>query len=163
VIGNGTGDSNANRSDIFLVDSTSAVVSGTLSATQGLSGSLTRLVDGTSYLIAGSAITITSASNGAVTITGNGAANNTTKGYLLGNSAHINTGTGVVTFGPAGANLGTLSTAADEYLDVYLNGVYLAYGYDITTITTTTFTLDSTITATFTSDDIISITLRNTT
>jgi hypothetical protein len=34
----------------------------------GLSGSLTRLTDGTSYLIAGSNVTITSASNGAVTI-----------------------------------------------------------------------------------------------
>jgi len=36
----------------------------------GLSGSLTKLTDGTSYLIAGDNITITSASNGAVTIAG---------------------------------------------------------------------------------------------
>ncbi|NBO99910.1 MAG: hypothetical protein EBU90_07245 [Proteobacteria bacterium] len=38
----------------------------------GLSGSLTKLVDGTSYLIAGSNVTITSASNGAVTISSTG-------------------------------------------------------------------------------------------
>ena len=38
----------------------------------GLSGSLTRLTDGTSYLIAGSNVTITSASNGAVTISSTG-------------------------------------------------------------------------------------------
>jgi len=35
----------------------------------GLSGSLTKLVDGTSYLIGGDGVTITSASNGSVTIT----------------------------------------------------------------------------------------------
>ena len=54
-----------------------ATVSGTTftGATQhnaGLSGSLTRLTDGTSYLIAGSNVTIASASNGAVTISSTG-------------------------------------------------------------------------------------------
>jgi hypothetical protein len=44
------------------------LVSGSLFADQGLSGSLTRLVDGTSYLAAGSNVTITSASNGQVTV-----------------------------------------------------------------------------------------------
>jgi|TARA_R110001599_G_scaffold59090_3_gene164060 hypothetical protein len=39
----------------------------------GLSGSLTQLTDGTSYLKAGSNITVASASNGAITITGTGA------------------------------------------------------------------------------------------
>lgn len=43
-------------------------VTGSIGATLGLSGSLTQLTDGTSYLIAGSNITISSASNGAVTI-----------------------------------------------------------------------------------------------
>ena len=47
-------------------------VTGSLAATTGLSGSLTQLVDGTSYLIAGNNITITSASNGAVTIDATG-------------------------------------------------------------------------------------------
>lgn len=47
---------------------------GVVKGYSGLSGSLTKLTDGTSYLIAGSGITITSASNGAVTIsTGAGA------------------------------------------------------------------------------------------
>ena len=41
---------------------------GYVSASMGLSGSLTRLVDGTSYLAAGSNVTITSASNGQVII-----------------------------------------------------------------------------------------------
>ena len=39
---------------------------------EGLSGSLTQLVDGTSYLVAGSNVTISSASNGAVTISSAG-------------------------------------------------------------------------------------------
>lgn len=191
IIGNGSGDANGQRDDIFLVNSGSVLigsaslasdtffyvgtkgaantalfagnvhVSGTLKATLGLSGSLTRLVDGTPYLIAGSGITTSTGSNGAITITNSSAAVNTVKGYLPGNSVHINTGTGVITFGPSGANFGTLTTTTDEYIDVYLNGVYLAFGYDITNVAATTVTLDSTITTTLTSDDIISITLRN--
>ena len=39
-----------------------------VSASLGFSGSLTRLMDGTSYIIAGSGMTITSASNGAITL-----------------------------------------------------------------------------------------------
>lgn len=44
------------------------MVSGALRADFGLSGSLTKLSDGSSYLIAGSNVTISSASNGGVTI-----------------------------------------------------------------------------------------------
>jgi len=43
-------------------------VAGTTKFTQGLSGSLTKLTDGTSYLIAGTNISVTTGSNGAVTI-----------------------------------------------------------------------------------------------
>jgi len=46
--------------------------SGVTSHTTGLSGSLTRLVDGTSYLVAGTNVTITSASNGQVTVSSTG-------------------------------------------------------------------------------------------
>jgi len=42
--------------------------SGTLFAPSGLSGSLTRLIDGSSYLVAGSGINITSSSNGSITV-----------------------------------------------------------------------------------------------
>ena len=48
----------------------------------GLSGSLTKLTDGTSYLIAGSNITINTGSNGAVQITGSGPSGSGTDGYL---------------------------------------------------------------------------------
>ena len=43
-------------------------ITGSLGATLGLSGSLTRLTDGSSYLVAGSNVTITSQSNGQITI-----------------------------------------------------------------------------------------------
>lgn len=43
-----------------------------VSASFGLSGSLTKLIDGTSYMIAGSGVSISSASNGAVTISTTG-------------------------------------------------------------------------------------------
>ena len=45
------------------------VVSGSIKTELGFSGSLTKLADGTSYLVAGNNITITSASNGSITIT----------------------------------------------------------------------------------------------
>ena len=48
------------------------VVSGAVIAPAGISGSITRLSDGTSYLAAGTNVTITSASNGQVTITSSG-------------------------------------------------------------------------------------------
>lgn len=44
--------------------------SGSLTVKEGLSGSLTKLSDGTSYIIAGDNIAISSASNGSITITG---------------------------------------------------------------------------------------------
>lgn len=45
-----------------------SIFTGPVRFNQGLSGSLTRLTDGTSYLIEGTNITVTSASNGAITI-----------------------------------------------------------------------------------------------
>jgi hypothetical protein len=52
-----------------LIETTGSVeVQGVLSAVGGLSGSLTKLTDGSSYLVAGPAITITSQSNGSIII-----------------------------------------------------------------------------------------------
>ena len=72
VVGNGTSDSAANRSDIFRVEQSSVQVTGSFVSTLGLSGSLTKLSNGASYLVAGSNVTITSASNGSVTISSTG-------------------------------------------------------------------------------------------
>jgi len=48
------------------------VASGTIHALSGVSGSLTKLTDGTSYIIGGAGITVTTGSNGAVTIQSTG-------------------------------------------------------------------------------------------
>lgn len=53
------------------------VSSGTVHALGGISGSLTTLADGTSYVIAGNNITVTSGANGALTLTAKPAGSNT--------------------------------------------------------------------------------------
>jgi hypothetical protein len=66
---------NKNIGPALVVENSSTgvgvAVTGSVEATLGLSGSLTKLADGSSYLIAGDGISITSASNGSVTISQN--------------------------------------------------------------------------------------------
>jgi len=59
----------------------------------GMSGSLTQLTNGTSYIVAGSGITVVSASNGAITITNNGA---------VGDITSVTAGTGLSGGGTSG-------------------------------------------------------------
>jgi len=80
-------------------------VSGSLHGLMGLSGSLTRLTDGSSYLAAGSNITILSASNGQITISstaGGGGSGDSAAHYVvteatgsLSNYKLIEAGTGI--------------------------------------------------------------------
>jgi hypothetical protein len=116
VVGNGTGDSNANRRDILLVNPDSVMVgsssigtdtffyvgtqgsattatfagdtyvSGTGRFEVGISGSLTQLVDGTSYLRAGTGISIVTGSSGQITIS---APDNTYTVGLMGSGARF--------------------------------------------------------------------------
>ena len=74
-----------------LIQTTRAQVTGTLDVSGGLSGSLTRLANGSSYLIAGSNITITSQSNGAVSIasSGGGGSGDITNASNLGSGEGI--------------------------------------------------------------------------
>lgn len=72
VIGNGTGNANGNRSDLLRANNSIVEVTGTIVATQGISGSLTKLSDGTSYIRAGSNVTVTSGSGGFITISSAG-------------------------------------------------------------------------------------------
>ena len=59
-------------SGAFLLESDYLEITGTLVVTEGVSGSITKLADGTSYLVAGSNITIASQSNGSVVISSTG-------------------------------------------------------------------------------------------
>lgn len=83
-------------------------VVGAVSASLGLSGSLTRLVDGTSYLVAGSNVTITSASNGQVTI-GSSAGGGMTSFTLAGDTGSPQT----IGDGNTLSVLGGLGTSTD--------------------------------------------------
>ena len=71
----------------------------------GISGSLTQLHDGTSYLIAGDNVTITSASNGAVTIAAaaSGGGSGAGVGFIAAANNVIST-TGSVYVGTANAS-----------------------------------------------------------
>lgn len=91
VTGSGTNDKKAVFGGDVVMSGTLQVagdvveITGSLTVTNGISGSLTKLSDGTSYLIAGSGINISSASNGPVTISatgGSGPTGSGTDGYL---------------------------------------------------------------------------------
>lgn len=71
-------------------------VYGRIVAGEGVSGSLTQLKDGTSYLIAGSNVTITSESNGPITISSTGGGSSLT--MVSGSSSFSNINT--IRFGP---------------------------------------------------------------
>lgn len=58
----------ANSYSFGKFSSTGLDVTGVVTASLGFSGSLTKLTDGTSYIIAGNGISVSSASNGAITI-----------------------------------------------------------------------------------------------
>jgi len=82
VSGSITGSGVNDKKSLFGGD---VVMSGSLRVTNGISGSLTKLTDGTSYLIAGPNITINTGSNGSVQITGSaggGITGSGTDGYL---------------------------------------------------------------------------------
>lgn len=72
---------------------TSNLTAPTVIATTGLSGSLTKLADGRSYLVAGPGITIATGSNGSVLITNDG---------TVGDIAAVNAGTGLLGGGTSG-------------------------------------------------------------
>lgn len=64
-----TGGTATDLSDMTLVDFKAATINASIiTASNGFSGSLTRLTDGTSYIIEGDNITVSSASNGAITL-----------------------------------------------------------------------------------------------
>jgi len=62
-------------------------------ASTGFSGSLTQLTDGTSYLIAGSNITITTGSSGAITIATSTATGTTTNALTISDGLQLDSGT----------------------------------------------------------------------
>ena len=124
VVGNGTSDSAANRSDIFRVEQSSVQVTGSFVSTLGLSGSLTKLANGSSYLVAGSNVTITSASNGSVTISSTGGGG--------GGSNYLRFLAGTVT---STAASGSMESVGMDYLSSGLVGA-TTYTFEVILATT---------------------------
>ena len=118
----------------------SLVASGSIKALTGFSGSHTKLADGTSYLIAGTNITISSASNGAVTIAGatlpstywqsNIAGNIFTTGSVDITGSLVSSGSIKSITGFTGSLLGTASYASQAATASYvLQAVSASYAY----------------------------------
>lgn len=92
------------------------VTSGSVISQFGLSGSLTKLADGTSYLVAGTNISIASASNGAVTISSTGGG--TSNWNELSPSPRLNTTASVSFAGGLGSSYAAESAGNDVFLFV---------------------------------------------
>lgn len=82
-----------NINDSVVATVSGSTFTGVTNHASGLSGSLTRLTNGTSYLIAGSGISITTGSSGAVTITNDG---------TVGDITSVTAGTGLTGGGSSG-------------------------------------------------------------
>ena len=104
VIGDGISDADVDRHDVLRVNTGAVEVSGTITATAGFSGSLTTLANGSPYLIAGTNITLSTGSNGAVTINTSGSINNVYWQSDINNQI-FTTGSIAVTGSMTGSNL----------------------------------------------------------
>jgi|GEM_PF-4478958 len=94
-------------------------ITGTLDADMGLSGSHTKLSDGTSAFIAGTNVTITSASNGAVTISATGGGGGSIDGSGATNRVAVWSDVDTLT---SDADLSWNGTTLDVQGDANLNG-----------------------------------------
>ena len=112
---------------LSIDDSVTATISGStftgaVNFNQGLSGSLTHLIDGSSYIIAGSSITVTSGSSGAITIASTAAVNRSKFVYELTSSHPANEDLGLPT-----VNFSSVSYSKEK-IDIFVNGQLMTSG-----------------------------------
>jgi hypothetical protein len=123
----------------------------------GLSGSLTKLTDGTSYLIAGSNITLSTGSNGSITINSVGGSGGQTysKGVFYGSSQDAS---GNIDVSSVGTLIGGYDSVGD--VDIFLNGQLLIAGIseDYTVPTNTSVHFNTTLQP----DDVVTVRLLTT-
>jgi len=92
------------------------IISGSVKTPNGISGSLTQLTDGRSYLVAGSNVTISSASNGQVTISSTGGGGSSRSLFTDPSNSQINATGSLALAG----TLGTSYVATNAGTGVYL-------------------------------------------
>jgi phage baseplate assembly protein gpV len=126
---------------------------GIITSESGFSGSLTKLANGDDYLIAGVGVSIAVNNDGSITISG--ASDSYAKGYFGSGDLSGD----VLDF----SSLGELSAAEDKNVDVFLNGVLLrsGAGHDVVSMTSTSVTLNSGITADLQPEDVITVVVRS--
>lgn len=93
-------------------------ISGSVEAPQGLSGSLTKLTDGRSYLVAGSNVTITSASNGQVTISSTGGGGSSSAYFTDPSAGFLNTTGSLALAGSQGDSYVSSNAGTDVFFFV---------------------------------------------
>lgn len=102
------------RLSVTNIFTANQIVTGSITVTTGFSGSLTRLSDGTPYLLAGTNITLSTGSSGAVTINSTAAGASTTNYFLSLNGTANGISTNIGSFYAASAI--TLSTGSVAYI-----------------------------------------------
>jgi hypothetical protein len=149
--GGSSGNITLDINDSIVATTSGSTFTGTVKFNAGLSGSITKLTDGSSYLIAGNNVVITTGSSGAVTIEAIVAGYS--KGYLYGSSQD---GSGNVNV----SSIGTLVNGydAESDVDVFLNGQLLTAEDDYTVPTNTTIHFNNTLNP----DDVVTVRLLTT-
>ena len=109
-----TGSTNGTSGSLFGGD---LKASGSIRALGGFSGSLTKLVDGTSYMIAGSNITITTGSSGAITIASTGGGGGTSY-FTDPSSGNLNSTGSLALAGALGTSFTTTTAGSDVFFFV---------------------------------------------
>ena len=94
------------------------IASGSITAARGLSGSLTRLTDCTSYLVAGTNVTINSSSNGQVVISSTGGGAGSGNWNELSPTPRLNTTASVAIAGGLGSSYAAQSAGSDVFFFV---------------------------------------------
>ena len=119
---NDAGSFGGDSSFLFNKTTNSLYVEGVVTASLGFTGSLTRLIDGTSFIEAGSNITVTSASNGSVIITSTSPFTRVKTVQKVTSRQNSNT-----IFTVTGSDM-SVGGFDDNYIDLFVNGQLLSSG-----------------------------------
>ena len=123
LLGGGiSGSVTLNINDSIVATVSGTTFTGVTKHVAGLSGSLTKLTDGSPFIIAGANVTIATGSSGAITISSSG------EGYSKGvfPTSAVDSPTRILNFSSAGTLVDGYD--AEDDIDVYLNGILMFLG-----------------------------------